>query len=314
MKTEMNMAHEGEFLREYGKQYFVVASEALNIGRIKWNMVPIGKKGQGDIAFYLTTEQMLALCTEILNGKFAKKIEADKSNKYPSAYAYMTGEDGSLHLAIGAGNVGCRVQMRNTKVQPQLNYTMAVSMEAMNTMARKYMLCAGLTPVATGSYYAGVVAEFEKGREERAKFRKQPSDAEIGDSVDAKSVLDETDETKVSEPATIPATPNVEKETDITKGVSNTEKEDGTKGASQNDGENYTLTLHGPKTVKKGFYVFEGVDDKCTNISLMFRKEDADKLSWFKKFENAAALGDTSLKICGEKKNNFILYIGPAKK
>lgn len=309
MKTEMNMAHEGEFLREYGKQYFVVASEALNIGRVKWNMVPIGKKGQGDIAFYLTTEQMLALCAEILSGEFAKKIEADKSNKYPKAYAYMTGEDGSLHLAIGAGNVGCRIQMRNTKAQPQLNYTMAVSMEAMNTMARKYMLCAGLTPVAPGSYYAGVVAEFEKGREERVKFRKQPSDAEIGDAVDTNSVVDE-----VAEPADpAPAAPATKKEEEK-KPEKVEEKKEDPKPEANNEGENYTLTLHGAKTIKKGFYVFEGVDDKGNNISLMFRKEDADSLKWFEKFENAAALGDTSLKIRGEKKNNFILYLGPAKK
>lgn len=313
MKTEMNMAREGEFLREYGKQYFVVASEALNIGRVKWNMVPIGKKGQGDIAFYLTTEQMLALCAEILDGTFAKKIEADKTNKYPQAYSYMTGEDGSLHLAIGAGNAGCRIQMRNTKVQPQLNYTMAVSMAAINTMARKYMLCAGLMPVAPGSYYAGVVAEFEAGREERSKFRKQPSDAEIGDSVDTNSVVDETVEAKMADNA-VAEPPKNEKKSE-TKKVEppKAEKKEEPK-AEQPVGENFTLTLHGAKTVQKGFYVFEGTDEKGENIKLMFRQQDADSLKWFAKFENAAALGDTSLKILGEKKNNFILYVGPAKK
>jgi hypothetical protein len=46
----------------------------------------------------------------------------------------------------------------------------------------------------------------------------------------------------------------------------------------------------------------------------MFRKEDADKLNWFEKFENTAALGDTPLKIMGEKRDNYILYKGPIKK
>jgi hypothetical protein len=306
-KTEFDMAGEGEFLREYGKQYFVVASEALNIGRVKWNMVPIGKKGQGDIAFYLTTEQMLALCTEILNGEFARKVKEDQANKYPKAYAYMTGEDGSLHMAIGAGNVGCRIQMRNTKVQPQLNYTMAVSMESMSTMARKYMLCTGLMPIAPGSYYAGIVEKFESGREERAKFRKPLPDDEIGDVVDTNSVVDDTEE-----PAASPTPVKEEKKLDPKEEEKQVDSK--SKPEPQTEGEDYTLTLHGAKTIKKGFYVFEGVDDKGDNISLMFRKEDADKLGWFTKFENAAAQGDTTLKIRGEKKNNFVLYLGPAKK
>jgi hypothetical protein len=305
MKTELEMAKEGEVLREYGKTHFLAVSEAVDIGRFKWNMVPIGKKGQGDIIFYLTTEQMLALCTEILNGKFAEKIAADKGT-YPKAYAYMTGEDGSLHLAIGGGNVGCRIQMRNLKAKPQLNYTMAVSMESMNTMARKYMLCTGMTPVAPGSYYASVISAFEEGRGKRAQFRK-PSDEEVGDSVDSNSVVDES-AVEAAEAETVAA--------NETKTEANpVEKKDTSKETKQEEAvatKDYALTLHGPKTIKKGFYVFDGFDEEKNKISLMFRKDDADKLGWFKKFENAVSLGDTTLKINGERRDNFILYKGPA--
>ena len=312
MKTEVEMAREGEFLREYGDRYFVVASEALNIGLVKWDMVPKGKNGQGNIALYLTTEQMLALCAEILDGKFAEKIAADKG-AYPKAYAYRTGEDGSLHLVIGGGNVGCRIQMRNLKAKPQLNYTMAVTMESMNTMARKYMLCTGLISVAPGSYYASVIAAFEKGRKERSKFYK-PSDEEVGYAIDSNSVVDESLLEQVAPTEEVTAAPEKPVES---------EKESEKKGASTNDtkianesseSDVYTLTLRGEKSLKKGFYVFEGTTDGGEKISLMFRKDDAEKLTWFEKFENAAALGDTALKIRGEKRDNFILYKGPAKK
>lgn len=299
MKTELEMAKEGEFLREYGKNHFVAVSEALNIGRVKWNMVPIGKNGQGDIAFYLTTEQMTTLCTEILNGEFAKKVEADKKNPYPKAYAYMTGEDGSLHLAIGGGNVGCRIQMRNMKVKPALNYIMAVSIDALNTMARKYMLCTGATPVMPGTYYASVVAAFEAGRVDRSKFRK-PTAEELGEVVNTNSVIDESVESALTvDNKAAEEKPVMKKEEPKTEAPI----------------ENYTLTVKTPSSVQKGFYVFGSVDENGNAIRLLFRKEDADKLSWFAKFANSVAGGETpALKISGTKNNDCVLYKGPAKK
>lgn len=296
MTTELEMAKNGEFLREYGKQYFVVASEALSIGRVKWNMVPIGNKGQGDITFYLTTEQMWALCHEITNGVFAKKLAAD-TGAYPGAYKYVTGEDGCLHLNIGGGKMGCRVQLQDAKAKT--NYTMAVSVEAMTTMARKYLLCAGLTPVAPGSYYASVVSAFEQGRVDRSKFRK-PAPEELGDVINANSIVDEPVESAAPVepvPQVEPSKPAVEPQTNVT-----------------DTSANFTLTIRGGKSIKKGFFVFEGTDAQGAAISLMFRKEDAATLNWFEKFENAAAVGETTLTIKGEKRDNFILYKGSASK
>jgi hypothetical protein len=303
-KTELEMAKEGEFLREYGKNHFVVVSEALSIGRVKWNMVPIGAKGQKDLVFYMTTEQMLGLCSEILNGVFAKKIAADQ-NAYPSAYQYMTGEDGSLRLNIGGGKVGCRVQMQDKKANPVVNYTMAVSVEALLTMARKYTLCTGMTPVAPGSYYASVIASFEEGREERKGFRK-PKPEEIGDSVDANNVVDESAEpTHKAEPNKEPTKADVKKETP--------KPADKPKNDDDVDG-NFTLTVKGNKTLQRGLYVFDATDDKGAAVKLTFRKEEADKYSWFASFENSLAGGETKeLKIRGQKEGVYILYKGPAK-
>lgn len=276
MITEREMAKSGEFLREYGKQYFVVAVEALEIGRIKWSMVPIGKNGKDGIVFYLSTEQMIALCEEILNGTFEKKLAAD-TGSYPGAYKYTTGEDGYLHLNFGGGKMGCRIQLQDAK--SKTNYLMAVSIDAIKTMARKYMLCTGMVSVAPNSYYANIIAAFEEGRAERGKHHI----ARTSDMEAPKTVYEQDDEPTppAAEPTVYP---------------------------------NYTLTVNGPKTLKKGFYVFNCKDSDGNSASLMFRQEDAASLGWFEKFENAAATSDTTITISGEKRDNFILYKGPATK
>ena len=299
MTTEMEMAKNGEFLREYGKQYFIVASEAFDIGRVKWNMVPIGKGGKDGIVFYLTTEQMLSLCTEILNGIFAKKLAADTAN-YPSAYRFVTGEDGCLHLNIGGGKVGCRIQMQDAS--SKTNYMMAVSTEAVITMARKYMINSGYTPVNNSAYYGQIVSAFEQGRKNRVKYRKSAPEG-LTDVVDTNSVINEAVEEKLKAD---------ESQANTCAAPSSTTA--ATTAAEEDKSEDMILKIHGTKTTKKGFYVFEGVDSNENPISLMFRKEDAEKLNWFTKFENAAATGDTELKIRGEKRDNYILYKGPAKK
>jgi nitrogen fixation protein FixH len=278
-KTELEMAKEGEFLREHNKKKdgsgkFVVASEALNIGRVKWEAVPMGTNGKGSVAYYMTTEQMYALCHEINNGEFDKKIAADQGT-YPSAYKYETGDNASLKLNIGGGKAGCRIQIMNSSV-PGANHTIVVSMAAMRTMAYKYMLCTGLIPVVPGSYYASVVAAFEKGREERAKFRKQPTDDEVGDSVDTNNIVDDAAENMARNPV---ATPNPAEKKKEPKTVDSVEG-------------NYALTVKGSKSIQKGLYVFEATDDNGNAVKLTFRKEEADKYSWFANFENSLAGGE----------------------
>lgn len=299
MKTEIEMAREGEFLREYGKQYFVAVSEALSIGRVKWEMVPIGKSGKGGLVFYMTTEQVLGICKEINNGTFAKKIAAD-TGAYPGAYKYATGEDASLHLNIGGGKAGCRIQMQDAK--KKLNYTMAVSMEAMTRMAQKYMLDTGMIAVAPNSYYASVIAAFEEGRGKRAQFRK-PDAKEIGESVDVNnSAVDDAVPDAPEAPAAPPA-----------PAPAPAPKQDEKKTESVVD--NFKIKVKGSRNTQRGFYTFPGVIDGTNEaVTLMFRIEDANTIGWFSKFENSAAVEETTISIAGEKRGNFVMYIGPAKK
>ena len=294
-KSELSMAKEGEFLREYGKQYFVVASEALRIGRVKWQMVPIGKNGKDGIVFYLTTEQMLSLCKEIENGTFAKKIAADANSAYPSAYKYATGTDASLNLNIGSGKVGCRIQMRDTKNKFQ--YIMAVSMESLQTMARKYLLATGMTHVTPGSYYESIVKAFEEGREARSKFIQKEAE-HVTESVDMNAVSEETAEAVV------------EKEDVPSAETKPTQTTEGEKG-------DFSIQVTGEKKVVKGFYQFNGTDEHNNPVKLLFKKEEADdpeKIKWFPTFEGLAKSTGTNIKFYGEKKNDCILFISNKKK
>ena len=299
-KSEISMAAEGEFLREYGKQYFVVASEALGIGRVKWQMVPIGKNGKDGIVFYLTTEQMLALCKEIENGTFAKKIAADANNSYPSAYKYATGTYASLNLNIGSGKVGCRIQMRDQKAK--LQYIMAVSMESLQTMARKYLLATGMIPVAPGSYYESIIKTFEEGRVKRANFIQKEAD-KVGETVDMNAVSEDAE--PMEEKSEKPKTKEKAENTDKTEKAS--DKSAGVK-------DMFAIHVTGEKKVNKGFYQFTGVDKHNNPVKLLFKKDDADKLTWFATFENLATTNGTDITFWGEKNGDFVLYIANKKK
>lgn len=294
MTTEKTMAAAGEFLREYGKQYFIVASEALNIGRIKFDMVPVGKAGKNNISFYLTTEQMLSLCKEIISGVFSKKITAD-TGSYPSAYKYVTGTDGSLHLNIGGGKVGCRIQMQDAS--KKLGYIMAVSMESILVMARKYLVYTGYEPVTPGTYYSELVQAFEAGRKERSKFKQTIPDG-------------------VEETINVTESPVDDEEASASKEPKPVEKNEPAKKKKEPSKPNneFKVNVKGKKTVKNGFYSFEGKTEDGESVSLLFRKSDAESLRWFEAFEKKAETG-ASIDVLGEKKDNFILYSGvPSKK
>lgn len=308
-KSEQSMAKNGEFLREYGTKHFLVVSEALNIGRVKWSMVPIGQNGQHGIEFYMTTEQMLALCSEILspNRMFAKKLEADAASSFPSAYKYVTGDEGSLNLNIGGGKFGSRVQMQDKKAKH--NYTMGVAVGTLEIMARKYLLCTGYSPVLPNSYYHEIVIAFEEGRVARSKFRKPEG---LGESIDINNTVKESTDEVVKE--TVQTEVKLKPDSEKTEVKTAEKPEASNKEEDAQKIENYKVIVHGEKKLKKGFFTFDGKDEDGKKISLMFRQDDAESLSWFAGFENSAATKETSITIAGERKGDFILYVGPAKK
>lgn len=271
------MSKDGEFLREYGKTYFAVVAEALNINKVRFSVVPIGKAGQDAINFYLPVEKMVALCDEFVSGKAQQKI-ANDAEKYPSAYQYVTGEDGALRLSIGGGKFGARIQVsdKSDKSKP-LSYLMGVSMEALEAMVFKFRLFTGLIPTAKGTYFAALQETFEDGRNDRAANRKGKGK--------------KTQQPTASEPVqtTLPV------------------DADEPANAPLSGGSVFVLNVNGQKGEAKEFYTFS--TDQGT---LLFKKAEVANIKWFEAFEKAAAKG-TTITIEGEKRGDFILYLGVPK-
>lgn len=287
IKTEMEMAMEGEFLRQYGSKYGISTREQLSIGRIRWDMFPIGKHGVGAIVYYMKNEEMFALATDILNGNFARRIAAETSS-YPTAYQYATGKDAHLHLNIGKSKAAnsCCIQMQDATAKTQ--YLMGVSMTAMYDMARKYMLCTGAMPVQSGSYFESVMKAFEKGRADRL--------AKFGKVVVPEDDIDE------------PVIPTVDEEAPA-KQAKPPKKEEPPKVVAAD----YTVVVNGKKTLDKGFYKFAATLDNAP-VTLLFKKEEAESMKWFAEFENQAAIKPTNLNLVGEKNGKFILFKSVQKK
>lgn len=285
---EIKNAKEGVFAAIFTPSTFCTVSDASAIGRVKFDVVPVGSNGKNNIAFYLRTTQMLALCEEILNGTFAKKVAADAASAYPSAYRYVTGEDGSLHLNIGGGKKGCRIQAQDSKTKK--SHIVVASIEDMMVMARNYKLWMGLTPVTPNSYYAGVVKAFDEGRAERMKYAKNRPEESIGDVIDANAQVDES--AAAPAPAAAPATaaPKAEK-----------------KGDQEIVGH-FVISVSGKKREEKGFFAFDGVDADGNKVKVLFKQADAPNYKWFAKFENTAAAAPTKLNFNGRRKGNTILF------
>lgn len=294
--TEIEMAKNGEFLREYGKQYFIVALEALNIGRVKWSMVPIGKKGQDDVSFYMTVEDFRWLCRELLRGVAQKKIADDKDSPYPTAYKYVTGNNGCKVLNIGGAKLAgmCRINMQDKSKTPAKNYIMAVSIKSLEYMAQRFTM-------DTAEYERQVVAAFEDGRKERAKYKHTLSadddvvNTPADDTTPAAPVNAAPASTSAPKPT---AAPKPESPKAETKPVVNDE---------------YVLTVKGPKKETKdkagnaywSFTAMKGND----KLTLLFPQDKAKELNWFSDFEKAAQRPNGhELTINATRNGDFLIY------
>lgn len=329
IKTEMDMAKNGEMLREYGTKYFLVISEALEIGRVKFSMVPIGNKGTGNIDFYMPTEEFALLCNEINDNilhTFEKKMQTSKNNPEPDAYKYMTGTDAHLRLQIGGGKVGCRVRMIDT-AKPNMSYTMAVSISAFKKMAIAWRLYTGLLPCATNSYYGKLQTAFE---EERLKRRNMLTAEKVED--DYKPPIDDSvlnipdkrndapNKPASQRPQEPPKKSNSSNDKNIVKtgkpsqnSSQPTQNDAHPNGINKNNLANYSLLMKSCKASENGNYIQHMATCGGEDVVLLFDKNNLPK--WYNSFvaDVEAEYGTTRLNILGEKRKNFILYYAPAE-
>lgn len=289
--TETEKATAGEFLREYGATTFIVVSEALGIGRVKWSLVPIGQNGQNELRFFMPVEKMLALCIDIKRGIAQKKIAADAANQYPSAYKYVTGENGSRILAIGGGKVGCRINIQDKSISKY--YTMAITMSALEEMAERFLMWTGYSMTVPNSYYGNMVTAFNNGMQSRSKHHTNIADDEIADAPSAVAEPDNTANDVVSAPAPAEPAPQAP--------------------AAEGTVAEYKLTVRGTakeKTDSTGAkcYLFDAMLGN-EPVYLMFTEKQTTTITWFADFERTAKNSSIEVNVNAEKRGKYLKVI-----
>ena len=316
MKTLKELALAGECLNAYGKQYMLnVTLDAIDINRTRWSMVPLNNGGKNAVDFYLQLPQMILLCKEITSGIAEKKILADANSQYPSAYKFVTGENGEKKLNIGGGKVGVRIQCQDAG--KNLRYMMAVSMEDLKMMAVNFQLFTGLTPVGANTYFGSLVEEFNKGREQRKKFHVSLSKSDMEtpeqDAAPAEQKPAEKAPEKKSEPV------KAQEKKQEAKAEPKPEPKKPAQEATAPEERKYTLNIAGPVKDANGYYQFNcKEDDKA--YYLLFKKDEADELTWFEQFrKKAESLDGAKMPVIAERRSakqgdtDFLIYKGVAR-
>lgn len=289
--TAIEMAHEGQFSKEFTSKNFISVREALSIDRIIFEGVPIGQKGQNSAAVYLPVDKMLALCLDIKSGVAKQKIDAD-TGAYPTAYQYVTGDKGSRVLSIGGGKFGCRISVQNKATSK--SQTVALSYTVLEEMADRFLLWTGRIPVVADSFYGKQVAAFNAGMAERAGNRLNVSDEDLADP----GIEEEPKAPEVETPAApAPVAPAKPASTEAAAEVAE-----------------YQLIVRGEKKVAKDSsgatcYVFNAMLGEEA-VKLLFTEQKANELAWFSEFEkNVKKNGSLEVVIKAERKDKFFKVI-----
>lgn len=85
----------------YSQTKFCKVKPALNIDRVDFAFVRTGTGGNG-FDIFVDADSFDLLCDQILSGSFVTTLAKDTGD-YPSAWEYVTGDNGEKHIAIGKG-------------------------------------------------------------------------------------------------------------------------------------------------------------------------------------------------------------------
>lgn len=128
--------------------WFVKVQPVFRIDKVKIAFVEKGKKGSG-FDIYVDTMKFNRLCKDIQSRVLERKIEADTTSDYPTAWVYKTGENGSLEVAIGKGRKGILFQgrviskeesKRKTAIVPVASYEdLAIMADLWFMFSKEYM-------------------------------------------------------------------------------------------------------------------------------------------------------------------------------
>ncbi len=170
----------------YGLNDFVKIYPALDIDRIQFSFVHKKKKGDekggNGIDVYIDADRFYALMRAVLDGTFARAI-ANDTNQYPSLFPCVAGANGAKELKFGKSTKGWAViQGFDKSVTPAKRIMVPIDQDTINAMALWYMRVIGEKP-SYGHYISDMIDLFWKGVEDRKKFHKGPSEADLADEV-----------------------------------------------------------------------------------------------------------------------------------
>lgn len=185
----------GRLIAAYGKNYFLKVFPASSIGYTKWSLVKIGSSGKEHLDFYLPYEEMRIFCEEVESGLCGKKITADKGNRYPAAYQFVGGKDGSRKLNIGASSKAGYVAVNVTNGKE--HGLMAISFHALRTLSFNFRLMTGLIPVTKG-YYSDLKTALIEGEKKSEEYHKDIPDEDL--DLDTDEDVEEEEPTEKAEP------------------------------------------------------------------------------------------------------------------
>lgn len=115
--------------------WFVKIKPVLSIDKIKFSFVEKGKKGEG-FDVYMDINVFDNLCDEIRNGVLLRKIESDQGD-YPSAWKYVTGNEGSKEIIIGKGKKGTVIQGKDNSKKKNA-FVAILNFDEFKTMEKWY--------------------------------------------------------------------------------------------------------------------------------------------------------------------------------
>ena len=162
--TEKDMLKSGAIVQSYTKTHLFTVKPAFSISRVCFSIVKLNTNGEEFLDYYMTTKDMLDLCKKIDDGTVKEKLKQDKSD-YPSAYKYITGDNGSKKLNLGGGQKGPRIQIQIYENNKWNNMMTVVPYKDLEYMTFMYKLVAGLIPC--NGYYKELFKVYWDGAKER---------------------------------------------------------------------------------------------------------------------------------------------------
>lgn len=284
IKTIEDSLKNGTILQGYGKKYLVTVTLAPSIHKVRWSIVELGTNGKVHSDFYLGMKQMHQLCEDITSGVAQKRFSKDIENQYPSAYKFVTGENGCKKLNIGGGQIGIRVQIQINTDGKWDNKMSAVTWEDLREMGFYFNLVTGLIPVTPGSYYDKLYKCFWDGEANRGKYFSSYKPEHDG-------------EYKAEE-----VEPSAETAANVFSEVPKPEKVI----ASENNTAEYRLKVSHPLTSMAGEKkALKGITEDNREIAVIFSPELMRTLPW-QDFEAKASRVGSIIKFKGIEKNERV--------